>query len=124
MMISNESIFGARASVVFQFEGTLEVLASRLAVKLNLKSFDIDTDSEPPHRAFGMAEGMGWNAWLVERANRSTHFCLMIETGHSTDETFSGRIHDLSPWFARLISMYLNVQVEPGEDGGVAQPEG
>ncbi len=113
-LTSNDAVFGARASIVIQFDGTLEALAAKLAKELDLKSFDIDTDLYPPHQPFAMAEVFGWYAWLEEGPAKSTkEYHLLLETAELLEESSHDQRYDLSPWFALMISSFLGVKAHP-----------
>ena len=113
-LTSNEVVFGARASIVIQFDGTLEALAAMLAEKFSLKSFEIDTDMYPPHQSFAMTEALGWYAWLEEGPAKSTkEYHLLLETEELREESFSDQRYDLSPWFARMVSLSLDMKAQP-----------
>jgi hypothetical protein len=115
--VESNTVFGASACIAFRFDGTLEQLAEKLADALNLKSFDIETDQDPPHKMIGSAEALGWEIWLEEDLEESPHcFRLRMQTEHSLKEEFDGDMHDLSPWLARLISMLINVDALPSID--------
>ncbi len=117
----SKEVFGATACVVFQFNGTLDELAAELADALNLKSFTVEASQDPPHRRIGSAEAMGFEAWLEEVSTASPReFRLRIESEHSLKESFEGKMYDLSPWYARLISTLCDVKAQPAEQ----KPEG
>lgn len=105
-------LFGARACILIQFDGTIDELAARLAEALNLKSFEVDVDEYPPHNRIGMAEALGWEAWLEEESvGSSRRFRLSMSTevsGKLFDE-----MHNLSPWFACLIATMCDVATQP-----------
>jgi hypothetical protein len=114
MTRESKTVFGASACIAIRFDGTLERLAEKLAEALNLKTFDIEADQDPPHKMIGSAEALGWEMWLEEDLNESPHsFRLRMQTEHSIQEAFAGDMHDLSPWFARLISTLCNVDAMP-----------
>lgn len=109
-------VFGATAVIGIQFDGTLDQLAAILAEALNLKSFTVEASEDVPHKRVGSAEAMGWEAWLEEESVALTHkFRLRLETEHSLKESFEGRMFDLSPWLARLISTVCGVIAQPIE---------
>lgn len=108
------TVFGGKACIAIQYEGPLEHLASTIAKKLNLKEFYIDTDIEPPHQRIAMAESMGWEMWLEENSNVSTYnYRLSMSTENSLKEVGEGKMFDLSPWLARLISSLCDVKTRP-----------
>lgn len=107
-------VYGAYACVRIRYEGSLEQLASDLATALNLKSFAVEPSEYPPHEKVGMAEAFGWEAWLqADSKDSSHHFRLRIETENSITESFEGRMHDLSPWFARLLNALCDIEATP-----------
>jgi len=109
-----EAIYGAKAYVAIQFVGTFDQLATKLADALNLKEITIETNEEPPHQRIASAETMGWELWLEEDTNNPLHnFRLRIETEHAMKESFLGRMHDLSPWYARLVASQCDVKAQP-----------
>ena len=115
--VESNTVFGASACIAFRFDGTLEQLAEKLADALNLKSFDIETNQNPPHKMIGSAEALGWEIWLEEDLEESPHcFRLRMQTEHSLKEEFDGDMHDLSPWLAKLVSMLINVDALPSID--------
>ena len=112
--VDSKTVFGAAARIAIRFDGTLEQLAENLAEALNLKSFNVEPDQDPPHKLIGSAEALGWEMWLEEDLENSPHrFRLRMETEHSMKEAFDGNMHDLSPWFAKLISTLCRVETLP-----------
>lgn len=108
------SVYGAFACVRIRYEGTLEQLASDLATALNLKSFTVEPSENPPYEKVGMAEAFGWEAWLqADSGDSFHHFRLRIETENSITESFEGRMHDLSPWLARLLMALCDIEATP-----------
>jgi hypothetical protein len=104
------SVHGGRACIAIRYDGTLEQLASILEGALNLKVISIESSEDPPHRSFASAEAMGWEMWLEENSiGPSFNFHLRIETMHSLKESVEGRMFDLSPWLARLITCLCDV---------------
>jgi hypothetical protein len=102
--VEGKAVFGASICIEIQFDGTIERLAEKLAVSLNLKEFDVEVDQYPPHKLIGSAEALGWEMWLEEESPHRFRFSMKTED--SFREQFDGNMHDLSPWFARLISIY------------------
>ncbi|MES2790542.1 MAG: hypothetical protein V4719_13100 [Planctomycetota bacterium] len=92
----------------------MEQLASDLATALNLKSFVVEPNEDPPHEKIGSAEAFGWEALLQADSGGSPHdFRLRIETENSITESFEGRMHNLSLWFARLLMALCDIEATP-----------
>lgn len=106
-------IYGAFASIIIIYDGSLRQLAEKLAVSLNLNAFEIETSESPPHEEVGSAEAMGWEAWLNTSSEAQGRFCLRMETEHSISEIYEGRMFNLSPWLARLVTTLCEVQAFP-----------
>jgi hypothetical protein len=118
MNLNTELLYGAFACVSIRFDGDLKELSKKLALVLNLKSFDVEPSEEPPHEMIGMSESLGWEAWLKSKSGMSAfNYHLEIQTEHSFNEHFEGRMHDLSPWFARLLRDAGNLDVVPAIKG-------
>ena len=89
-------------------------LANELATALNLKSFDVEPTEYPPHENIGTTEAFGWEAWLkasFEHPPYNFHFEAVTEG--SIIEEFKGRMHNLSPWMARLLESTCDVEAVP-----------
>jgi hypothetical protein len=111
--MQDANLYGATASIWIQFEGSLQELANKLASALNLKSIDVTPSEYPPYAAIGSAEAFGFELWLEKDLQKGDDFYkLRIEAEHCVEEAFHGRMHDLSPWFARLIHMMSDVHTE------------
>jgi hypothetical protein len=110
----NREIFGAIATIHIVFQGTLRQLAEKLALALNISAFEVAPSEYSPHVDIGSVEVLGWEVWLKpEPGTAEGNFLLQIETEHAVDEIFHGRMHDLSPWFARFISVLCDVKATP-----------
>lgn len=96
-----------------RFGGDLRQLAERLATGLNLGSFSIAPSEYPPHQEIGSAEVLGFEMWLQAEADGGDWFSFRLETEHAVQETFHGRMHDLSPWLARFVGMMCDLEAEP-----------
>ena len=107
-----EVVFGASASVIVSFDGSLNALADRLSVALNISSFQVESSEHPPYQEVGSAEALGWELWL-EATDKDGQFSLVLQTTHAVDEIFHGRMHDLSPWLARFLAMMCDLKVKP-----------
>lgn len=105
-------LFGARACILIQYSGTIDELAARLAEALDLKSFDVDVDEYPPHNRIGMAEAMGWEAWLEEESVGSSRSFRLSMSTEGSGKLFD-EMHDLSPWLACLISTICHTTTQP-----------
>ena len=113
-MNDNDEIYGAFACILIPFDGTTRQLATKLASALNLGAFEVQFDEYPPHDEIGSAEVLGWEVWLQsEPDDRGLCYRLRIETEHSVQEIFHGRMHDLSPWLARLVSTLCDIKARP-----------
>jgi hypothetical protein len=110
--MKQESIFGAYASVCIRFDGTLKVLADKLAGALELSGFEVKTSEYPPHNEIGSAGALGCELWL-EATHPEGQFNLELRTTHAVEEIFHGRMHDLSPWLARFLAMMCDLNVTP-----------
>ena len=110
--IAERNVFGAYASVCIHFDGTLKSLASKLSAALDIRGFDVNVDEYPPHNEIGSAGALGWELWL-EATDAEGQFVLEARTTHAVEEIFHGRMHDLSPWFARFLAMMCDLEVTP-----------
>jgi hypothetical protein len=107
-------IYGAYACIDIRFSGTLELLAANLAKALNLKPLLIEHREHSPHELMGSGEALGWEFWLQgAEGGVSGCFTLRMETEHSIEEVFHGRMYDLSPWLARLVTTTCDVEARP-----------
>jgi hypothetical protein len=114
-------VFGAYVCVWIRYEGTLEQLASNLATALNLKSLVVEPSDDPPHDKMGMAEAFGWEVWLqADSEHPPYNFRLRMETEDSITESFEGRMHDLSPWFARFLMTLCDIEALPADSNARA----
>ncbi|CAN5911125.1 hypothetical protein BH11VER1_BH11VER1_13600 [soil metagenome] len=110
--MNDREIFGASATVVIRFDGSMQALANKLSTVLNIGTFQVEPSEHPPHMDIGSAEALGWELWL-EAGNTSGEFNLRGETEHAVAEVFHGRMHDLSPWLARFLTMMCDLTVTP-----------
>jgi hypothetical protein len=115
-MNTNNDIYGAFASILISYQGSMHLLATNLAEALNLGSFLIEPNEEPPYDERGSHEVLGWEIWLKHEPGEGSLYRLSMETEHSLQETVNGNMHDLSPWLARLVSTLCDVQALPSCD--------
>jgi len=114
--LNSGNVYGAYVRVWIRYEGTLEQLACKLATALNLKSIDVEAKENPPHAKVGMAEAFGWVVWLEEDSEHPPYkFALCMKTEDSITELFEGRMHDLSPWFARFLITACDIEAVPAD---------
>lgn len=111
--MTDPEIFGAFAFVRIRFDGSLQSLANKLCVALNISSFTMEPSEYPPHDMTGSTEALGWGIWLEAAKACPGSFDLRMETEHAVEEVFHGRMHDISPWLARFLSMMCNLSVTP-----------
>lgn len=111
--MADKEIFGAFASVCIHFDGSLQSLADKLCVALNIPSLNVEPSEWPPYHEIGLAEALGWEIWLEATKAGTGTFDLRLETGHSVQEVFHDRMYDLSPWLARFLAMMCKLKVEP-----------
>src|SRR5437764_736777 len=105
-------IFGAKASILIKYEGDLASLASKLASALILADFEVSPRETPPHDIMASAESLEWQLWLDSTDFINTfQYSLRMETEDCLDELFKGQMHDLSPWFARFVSLVCDLDV-------------
>lgn len=104
-------VYGARATVLINYEGDIASLANILSQALQISDFSISNNEYPPHNLIGMCEGFGWECWL-EKNNTQDGFqyVFKMETLDSFDEIANNRMHDLSPWLARLIGLMCELE--------------
>lgn len=108
----NSMMYGAFARIQIRYEGQLERLAAVLAEALQLKSFNIDTDEDPPHQKFASAEALGWEAWLRTSFEHPPYnFSLWMET--EIVAKLPDGMHDLSEWFAQFVTACCGVEASP-----------
>lgn len=111
---NNSQVYGATASVLIHYQGGLPELAKELVTALNLKSFDVEPREYPPHEDVGMAEAFGWEAWLKASSEYPPYnFHFEAVTQGSAIEEFEGKMHDLSPWLARLLESVSDIKAVP-----------
>jgi hypothetical protein len=108
-----DQIFGAFASVRICFDGSLKALAEKLSAAFNINGFDVGPSEHPPYSEVGSAEALGWELWLHAASVEAGAFDLRLETEHAVQESFHGRMHDLSPWLARFLSVMCALDVTP-----------
>jgi hypothetical protein len=106
-------VFGAFAAVRIHFDGSLQALADKLGVALNIGGFSVNPSEYPPHNEVGSAEALGWELRLEETLTDAGAFSLRLETEHAVEEVFHGRMHDLSPWLARFLATMCDLAVTP-----------
>ena len=112
--MSQDEIFGGFASVHIHFLGTINQLALQLALKLNIPEFEVASNEYPPYDLIASGEVLGWEIWLKSVvASDEGNFLLQIETEGAVDEILHGRMHNLSPWFARLIGVLCELKATP-----------
>lgn len=105
-------VFGAKAAIHIGYTGDLPSLATKLAMGLILPEFNIGEREDPPHDLMGSMEVLGCELWL-ERKETDPRFpySLTLETEHALEESFHGKMHDLSPWLARYVSAMCDLDV-------------
>lgn len=112
--MEDDQVYGAFASIRIRYDGDLTQLAEIIADKLEVKSVEVSVDEWPPHEDVGTASTLGWDLWLTqdfEAENKS--FILEICTTDSAVEIMHHKMHDLSPWFARYVSMVCKLNAVP-----------
>ncbi|WP_157605044.1 hypothetical protein [Schlesneria paludicola] len=115
--MNSTNVYGAFVRVWIRYDGTLEQLANTLASKLQLNSFDVEPSADSPHVKVGMTEAFGWEAWLEEDAKYPPcNFILKMETEDTFAEIAQGKMHDLSPWFARFLSNSFDIEAFLAEE--------
>jgi hypothetical protein len=109
--MDTSEIFGARAIVYLNYQGELTELANILVKGLMLPGFDIQPSEDPPYEVYGSCEVLGFEVWL-QKSNKieGYPYSIEIETEHSLDEIFYGKLYDLSPWLARYISDICEIE--------------
>lgn len=107
----NLKVYGAKAAIYISFEGDLPSLASKLSAALLVSDFDVGPREIPPHDIMASGEYLGWELWLEQRQQEMPfQYSLRMQTEHSLAESFNDDMHDLSPWFARYVSLVCNVE--------------
>ena len=119
--MSDQELFGASASVRIRFDGTIQALAEKLRDVFNISSFDVEPSEYPPHHEIGSAEAFGCEMWLEAVEQESGLFELCVQTSELSMEVFHGRMHDLSPWLARYLTLMCGVAVTPVTPDAPAQ---
>ena len=108
--------YGAHARILIQYEGELSALANKLSDALNLREMFIKTIYEPPYVDVALGEAMGWESWLSECEEHGVYnYQLTMRTEDSFEELLGDRMHDLSPWLARIVSILGHVKTKPWE---------
>jgi hypothetical protein len=109
-MTVENSIWGVKAKVYFKANEELESLAKKIEKGLVLAEFTIDTDQDPPHEEFGMTESAGFVIWLhKERAKKDFSFVFEVESSCISEAVFDDRMHDVSLWMAKYISINCGI---------------
>lgn len=111
--MSDQEVFGAFASVRIRFNGNLQALGEKLGGAFNISSFKVEPSEYPPYHEIGSAEALGWELWIQAAKLGVGIFDLRLETEHAVEESFHGRMHDLSPWLARFLAMMCDLEVTP-----------
>ncbi|WP_299468682.1 hypothetical protein [uncultured Gimesia sp.] len=115
MNSKNKAVYGAYICVLIRFEGNLEQLGTKLSEALQLSPFYFKPDQDPPHIQVGYAESLGWELFLeVDTENSPFNYRFSMETQICYSELDEGKMHDLSPWFARFLKIITNIEVVPG----------
>lgn len=114
--MNEPAIFGARAEVLIRFDGDIRALAEKLSGVL-ITTIDVEPAEYPPYEDIGMGETLGWDLWLEKAGSETGNFKLRLETESSVEEIWHGRMHDLSPWLARHLSIVGNLEVIPAGRG-------
>lgn len=110
-------IYGAKASVLLSFNGSLEELGERLSKGLHIPEFWFKTDTSPPHNMVGMCEALGSEMWIKEFTGQNGFTYLFeYETSHCLTESFDGKMHDLSSWLERYINDICNIECIKNEN--------
>ncbi|WP_419905902.1 hypothetical protein [Kiloniella sp.] len=112
-------IYGAKALVYLKYDGDIEALVEKLSKSLSIPDFWIDTREESPHELIGLCENFGFEGWL-ETSEKVEGFAysFKMETEDSFDEIHTGKMHDLSLWFARFIFNVCKIETfVPGSVG-------
>ena len=110
-MNQNKRIFGAKALVHLKFDGNLKKLSKKISDDLNLPKFFMKSDPDPPHDISAYCGCLGFDIVLSEVDGGGDHsFVLTIRTEHSLQEEWHDQMHDLSPWFARFLTVICDIE--------------
>jgi|GEM_PF-1815949 len=106
-------LHGAKAAIYIRFNGDLPALAVKISTALKVGDFDVGPREIPPHDLMASGECLGWELWLEHRqVGIPFQYSFRMETEHSLEESFNDDMYDLSPWFARYISLVCNVETQ------------
>lgn len=110
-MQSKLLLFGATSKVYIEFDGNINELINILNASLEINLY-IETDMNPPHEEFGMAECLGFEIWLYQSHHFDTaDYELSFATSDCFLETFEERMYDISLWFAKIISKVAKLKL-------------
>jgi hypothetical protein len=106
----DKTSWGTKASILLKYSGDLRSLTELLGNKLEVPNFFIDTDMEPPHEEFAMGGTLGFTIWIYNSTLKpDLNYSLDIETSNCLHEIFDDRMHDISLWFAKYVSLMTDL---------------
>ncbi len=113
-MSNNPEVYGATAIVYIDYDKTIEELGSLIKIALELKSIRYDTDEDEPHDLVGYSEVLGFELVLQHKSEGyyEGKYCYSLEintTDNYSNEKLCGKTYDLSPYYARYISMICKI---------------
>lgn len=107
----NLSSWGAKATVYLKYDKNIYELAEILRQGLDLAGFSIETDQDPPHEYFGVCDALGFRVWLHhETSIENFDYVIEIKTSNAFEEIFHDKMHDISIWFAKYISLVCPIK--------------
>lgn len=109
--MTNE-IYSINATLYLKSEGELVLLCNELANKLNLPEFYFKTDPDPPYELIGFVECLGFFLQVKEVVFKEMkYYSLILDSELTQIEQFTKRSHDISPWFAKVITTFCKMEV-------------
>ena len=110
MKIQTES-WGAKAQVYLKFDGGINELSTSMSKGLLITQWSFDNDSDPPYERFAMFEVLGFEITIrPSTLNEKFRHEIEIITENCHDEIMRGRMHNISLWFGRYISLMCDIE--------------
>ena len=110
-MENEDQSWGAKAKVYLKYDGDIKALAEIISKGLLLPEFTIDTDMDPPHDTFAYCEALGFEIDIYQSKDFSDFgYYIIIATENCHDEIMNDRMHDISIWLEKFISLMCGLK--------------
>lgn len=102
---------GVKAQVYIKYEGSVKDLTKKISKIMILPDFSFDTEPISPYREFSFCECLGFELWIENSTKICGYdFLFRLESQLSLEESFYNKIHDISLWLARYLSVVSEME--------------